>query len=52
LSSLAAGSSIAAEAGKNTALCAAAGVERGRVLVLVHEEELAVAEALGFAGLA
>ena len=37
---------------KPPALCTAAGFERGHVLVFVHEEELAVAEALGFAGLA
>jgi hypothetical protein len=37
---------------KTAALRVAAGFERGHVLVLVHEEELAVAEALGFAGLA
>ena len=34
------------------ALGPATGFERGHVLVLVHEEELAVAQALGFAGLA
>ena len=34
---------------KTAALRAAAGFERRHVLVLVHEEELAVAEALGFA---
>ena len=35
---------------KAAALRATAGFERGHVLVLVHEEELAMAEALGFAG--
>ena len=37
---------------KTPALRVATGFERGHVLVLVHEEELTVAEALGFAGLA
>jgi hypothetical protein len=52
LSWLRPGKSNAAEVRKTAALRVTAGFERGHVLVLVHEEKLAVTEALGFAGLA